>query len=79
LARGSFRVPQFDAEHHHVDRADGFRVVSRVDLGQMDRIRPAFDREAALAHGGKMRPARDEMNIGAPLHEPRAEIAADPS
>src|SRR5262249_18240043 len=61
------------------DRADGFRLVAHTDLRQMDRLRPALDREPALAHGGKMCAARDEMNIVAALHEPRAEIAADAS
>ena len=79
LTRGSFGVPQLDAEHHHIDRPDGLRVVGRVDFGQMERIRPPLDREAVLAHSGKMRSARDEMNIGAPVHEPRAEVTADPS
>ena len=41
---------------------------------------PTISPEAlALLGGGKMRPARHEMNIGATLHEPRAEVAADPS
>ena len=77
LARGSLGIPQLNAEHHHIDRADGFRIVAHVDVGQMHRVRPAFDREPALAHGGKMCAARDEMDVGATLHEPRAEIAAD--
>src|SRR5262249_47516781 len=53
------------------------RGSSHVDLGQVERRGPAFDRDAALAHGGKMRAARNEMNIStAPLDEPGAEIPA---
>ena len=76
LARGALAVPELDAEHHHIDGADGPGVVGHVDLGQVERRRPAFDREAALAHGGKMCAARNEMNIGAALDEPGAEIPA---
>src|SRR5437763_10184566 len=79
LARGSLAIPQLDAEHHHIDRADGFRIVAHVDVGQMDWIRPTFDREPALAYGGHMCAARDEMDVGAALYEPRAEITADPA
>jgi hypothetical protein len=72
-------VPQFDAEHHQVHRADGPGIVGHIDLGQMYRLRTAFDGKAARPHGGKMCSARNEMDIGAPLREPRAEIAADPT
>src|SRR5215467_3104259 len=76
LAGGALAVPELDAEHHHIDRADGPGVVGHVDLGQVERRGPAFDREAALAHGGKMRAARNEMNISTALDEPGAEIPA---
>src|SRR6516165_4101792 len=76
LARGVLGVPELDAEHHDIDGADGAGIVGHVDFGQMERLRPAFDRETVLAHGGKMRPARNEMHIGAALDEPGAEIPA---
>ena len=79
LARGRLGVPQLDAEHHRIDGTDGLGIVGHVDLGQVDRLRAAFDGEPALAHGGKMCAARDEMNISTPLNEPRAEIPADAS
>src|SRR5262249_38574670 len=76
LAHGVLGVPELDAEHHDIDGADGAGIVGHVDFGQMERLRPTFDRETVLAHGGKMRAARDEMHIGAALDEPGAEIAA---
>src|SRR5262245_53547257 len=76
LARGTLGVPELDAEHHHIDGADGPGVVGHTDIWQVQRLRPAFNRETALAHGGKMRPACNEMNIGAALDEPGAEIPA---
>jgi hypothetical protein len=75
----TFGVPQLDAEHHQVDRADAPRIVCHIDLGHMNRLRTAFDGKSVRPHGGKMRPARNEMDIGAPLREPRAEIPADPA
>ena len=55
------------------------RIVGHIDLGHMNCLRTAFDGKSVRPHGGKMRPARNEMDIGAPLREPRAEIPADPA
>src|SRR5262249_10826234 len=52
LARSTLSVPELDAEHYDIDGADGAGVVGHVDFGQMERLRPAFDRETVLAHGG---------------------------
>ena len=32
-----------------------------LTFGSWNRLRPAFDRQPVLAHGGEMRAARDEM------------------
>ncbi len=77
LARGGHGVPQLDAEHHHVDRTDGGGIIGHADLRQPDILRTAFDAEPALAQGGEMRSARNEMHVGAALDETGAEIAAD--
>ena len=72
-------VPQLDAEHHQIDRTDGLRVVSHVHAGKVDGLRPAFDREAALAHGREVAAARHKMNVRTALGEPGSEIAPDAS
>ena len=77
LARRVLGVPELDAEHHHVDRADGRGIVGDGDLGQVDRIVRALDREAVPAHGREMAAARHEVHVGAALHQLGAEIAAD--
>ena len=72
-------IPQLDAEHHHVDRTDALGLGGDIDLRHVDSLRPAFDGETVLTHGGEMRTACDEMNVGSALHQPRAEIPADPA
>ncbi len=49
LLGGLFGVPQFDREQHDIDRADAFRVVGDVRLGQMQVAVHALDLEAVLA------------------------------
>ena len=78
-ARGTFSVPELDAEEDHVDRSDGARIVGGVHLGQMQRLVRAVDGEAVGPHRFKMCAAGNERDVGAAPREPRAEIAADPA
>src|SRR3954451_3058940 len=57
----------------------GLRVVGHVHAGKVDGLRPAFDREAALAHGREVAAARHEMNVRTALGQPGSKIAADAS
>ena len=54
-----------------------FGIVGDVHLGKVDRLRPALDREAVLAHGREVAAPRHKMNVGTALDEPGAEIAPD--
>ena len=58
----------------------GFEVRSDVTMPEMGGFRwltvgPPGQPE--IAHGGKMRSARDEVNVGAALDQPGTEIPAD--
>src|SRR5262249_34256024 len=72
-------VPELDVEHHEIDRTDGRRIVGHAHLGQMDRLWTACDGEAALAHGREMGTSRNEVDVGAGMRQPSAEISADPT
>src|SRR4026207_1527622 len=45
----------------------------------MDRLRPALDSKAMVAHGREMGAPGHEMNIGAAFDQPSAEITPDPA
>jgi hypothetical protein len=71
-------VPQLHAQHDDVGDADLRRVVGGMDLRHVQRLR-AFDVQAVPAHGLQVPAARDEMHVGAALHQAGAEVAAQPA
>ena len=50
LLERRIRVPQLDAQHHQIDRADRARIVGRIDARNMQRFRPD-DSQTVVAHG----------------------------
>ena len=76
LAR-AFDVPQLDAEQHDIDRADLGGIVGRLRRHQMGVAARALNFQAIALHGGEMRAARDEGDVGARLGQRRAKPASD--
>jgi hypothetical protein len=79
LPRRGLGIPQLDAEHDQIDRPDRPRIIGRLHGRQVKRFVRALDAQPVLAHGGEMRPPRDEGDVGAAPRQPRPEVAADPA
>jgi hypothetical protein len=45
-------------------------------MGQCDRVAVIFDPQSVLSHRIKMRPSRNEDDVGTAFSEPRPEVAA---
>ena len=75
----AFDIPQFYAEQHDIDLADLSRIVGGLGRHQMGVAERAGDLQASALHGGEMRAARDEGDIGARLRQRRAESPTDPA
>ena len=78
LAR-AFDVPQLDAEQHDIDLADTRGIVGGLGRHQMGVAERAGDLQPGALHGGEMRAARDEGDVGARLRQRRAESPTDPA
>jgi hypothetical protein len=78
LAR-AFDVPELDAEQHDVDRTDRGGIVGCLRWHQMAFAATALDLQAMAFHGGQMRAAGDEGDVGASLGQRHTKPAANTS
>ncbi len=69
-------VPQLDAQQDDVGDADLFRIVSGVDLLDVNLL-GSVDTQSVAAHRLEMLASSNEINVGATMGQSSAEIAAD--
>src|SRR5258706_5752974 len=72
-------VPQFDAEHHQVDRADAGRIAGHFRRFNMNISRPTFHEQPVLAHGVQVGTPRNESDIASRARKLRTEISPYPA